>query len=65
MDIPANKAFRWWIKLPGVTVQCPKCKHQMYVMAEYQVTGGKAIKVIEKVVRNHEQGRSEPREEPE
>ena len=49
--MPAKKAFKWWVKLPGVTVQCPKCKHQMYVMSEYQVTGGKAVKVIEKVVK--------------
>ena len=49
--MPAKKTFKWWVKLPGVTVQCPKCKHQMYVMSEYQVTGGKAVKVIEKVVK--------------
>jgi len=49
--MPTKKAFKWWVKLPGVTVQCPKCKHQMFVMSEYQVTGGKAIKTIAKVVK--------------
>ena len=61
--MPAKKAFKWWVKLPGVTVQCPKCKHQMYVMSEYQVTGGKAVKVIEKVVKIDE-GRAESGKEP-